>query len=79
MWVFNWLILVLLHKVVKLLCMVRLSPLCSLVLFFAFKYIAFALCAVFTRRTPPDLMDKTSCYKFFFKKYITPFVLFVKV
>ena len=39
MWVYNQLILVLLHEVVKLLCMFRLSPLCSLVLFFAFKYI----------------------------------------
>ena len=39
MGVFNLLILVLLHEVVKLLCMVFLLPLCLLVLFFAFKYI----------------------------------------
>ena len=27
---------------------------------------------------PPDETDETSCYKFFFKKYITPFYYLLK-
>ena len=49
MWVFNGLILVLLHEVVKLLRMVRLSPLYLLVLFFA--YTLCIVCCIYLKKS----------------------------
>ena len=77
MWIFNQLILVLLHEVVKLLCMVCLSPLCTLVLFFAFKYVVH--CVLFLPEEVSRCTGRNVFTSFSFKKYVTPFVIFVEV